>query len=93
MRLEAFTVHDSKASAYLQPFFAPSRGVAIRMFTDACNDPEHQFFRHPEDFTLFSIGVFYQETGQWEAIVPAVPLGKALDYVKSSGQMPLFVQE
>lgn len=58
MQHKIFTVHDNKAGAYMQPFFAVNEMVAIRMFSDLVNDPEHLFGKHPADFTLFQIGQF-----------------------------------
>lgn len=54
----AFSVFDSKAKTYLNPFFANSRGEAIRSFMDCARDPQHMFCRHAGDFTLVEIGMF-----------------------------------
>jgi len=51
-------VHDVKAEAYMPPFFAPTVGMAHRMFEDACKDENSQFSKHPEDFRLFEIGTW-----------------------------------
>lgn len=64
MLKQIFTVRDAKAEAYLVPFFARSRGEAIRMLTDAVNDPQHQFGIHAEDYMLFHLGAFDEETGE-----------------------------
>ena len=56
MKQNIFTIYDSKAHAYLTPFFLHQDGMALRIFTDCVNDPNHQFGKHPEDYTLFSIG-------------------------------------
>ena len=58
MNLGIFTVYDQKAKAYLPPFFLPEEDMAIRVFGDCCNDRDHQFGRHPEDYHLFGIGHF-----------------------------------
>jgi len=58
------SVYDSKAAAYLQPFFAPTRAVAIRSFAAACLQEDHQFRRHAEDYTLFCLAEFDEFTGQ-----------------------------
>lgn len=58
MNLECFAVWDSKAMAYLPPFFMPNAAMALRVFTDCVNDPAHQWGRHPEDYTLFFVGRF-----------------------------------
>lgn len=59
-----YTVHDSKAETFMPPFFVPSRGLAIRAFEDCINSDEHQFGKHPADYTLFEIGKFDTDTGE-----------------------------
>lgn len=58
MHLECFAVWDSKAMAYLPPFFIPNAAMALRVFTDCVNDRGHQWGKHPEDYTLFFVGRF-----------------------------------
>lgn len=53
-----YTVFDTAASAYLQPFFTTSTGLAIRSFQDAINDPNHQFSKHYTDYVLYLLGEF-----------------------------------
>lgn len=62
MQHSIFTVYDDKAKAYLPPFFMHRAAMAIRTFTDACNDESHQFGKNPADYTLFEIGVYDDET-------------------------------
>lgn len=58
MITKIFAIYDQKAEAYLQPFFMATRGLAIRAIQDAAKDPKSQFSQHPQDFTLYEIGVF-----------------------------------
>jgi hypothetical protein len=58
MLQQIFSIYDSKIEAYMQPFFMPTTGAAIRMITDALDDPAHTFTRHPEDYTLFHLGSY-----------------------------------
>lgn len=58
-----FTIFDQKAKAWLPPFFLPQEGVAIRTFADCVNSPDHNFGRHPEDYSLFCIGSFDDAAG------------------------------
>lgn len=62
--LAAFSVYDSKANAFLPPFFFPTKAMATRVFADCCNDKEHQFGRHPADYTLFHLGHFDTDSGE-----------------------------
>jgi len=64
MKLLVFSVFDSKAEAFLRPYFAETRGLAMRAFRDAVNDPSHEMCKHAEDYTLFLIGEFDQGLGQ-----------------------------
>ena len=61
--LKAFCIHDVKAEAYNQPFFAPAKGAAIRDFTDLVNDGKSMVSKYPHDYTLFEIGNFDSSTG------------------------------
>lgn len=77
--LKVFTVHDGAVGAYLQPFFCPSRGVAVRLFTECCNDPKHQFFKYPGDYNLFELGSFDEQSGTFD-LDTKVNLGTAVEY-------------
>lgn len=64
-----YSLRDSKAEAYLPPFFLDSKGLALRTIGDAVNRPQqaNPVADHPEDFALFFLGLFDELTG---AIVP-----------------------
>ena len=64
MNLSIYTIFDSAAGAYMRPFFLQSDGQAIRMFTDVATDPKHEVGRHPEDYSLCSIGIFNDANAQ-----------------------------
>lgn len=58
-----FSVHDSKAEAFVQPFFAPNTAVGLRIFQQNVNDPNTTINSFPEDYTLFELGEFNSDTG------------------------------
>lgn len=66
------SVRDVKSEIYGQPFFMVSVGAAIRSFDDAVNknSDDNMLFHHAADFALFQIGVFDDNEGSVEAIVP-----------------------
>jgi len=78
MMLLAFAVFDSKAEAYLRPFFAETQGLALRSFVDAIQDPNSPMGKHPEDYTLFCIGSYHQGTGRLEPKGAFESLGNAV---------------
>lgn len=77
--MKIFTVHDAKASYYLPPFFARTKGEAVRTFTQAVNDPQHQIGQNHADYTLFEIGDYDEQTGVITAINPT-PIGNGVDF-------------
>lgn len=80
--LYIFSVYDSAAGYYKEPFTVSNKGVALREFADACNSAESYLSKHPGDYTLFLIGTFDESTGVLTQDSAHVSLGKALEYVK-----------
>lgn len=68
MNQKVFSVFDQKAGAYLRPFVADTAGLAERSFLQACRDPEHEFAKHSEDFTLVELGEFNPLTGELHSL-------------------------
>lgn len=87
MNLETFSVYDSKAKAYLPPFFLHNTGMATRIFQNCANDPTHTFGANPGDYTLFHIGSFDDNTGTLEALKTPISLGLAQEF-KDATQVP-----
>lgn len=77
MKLQVFTVFDSKASAYFPPFYEKTKGSAIRAFTDSVNTADHTFNKHPEDYTLFELGSYEDETASFHLHKSPIAIGKA----------------
>jgi hypothetical protein len=78
-----FSVYDDKAEAYLQPFFAGSKGLATRSITDVVNDANHQFHKYAADFTLFELGEFDDTNGNITLHDSKVNLGTLIEYKES----------
>ncbi len=79
MKHKIFTIYDSKAKAYLTPFFLHEDGMAIRVFADCINDGKHQFGKHPEDYTLFNIGSWSDEKAKFLTNNP-IALGNGIEF-------------
>lgn len=74
MILKLYSVFDSKLACFGKPWYGISDAGAIREFGDAVNDgsnPNNQWFKHPEDFSLFYLGEFNDELGVIECVKPA----------------------
>lgn len=90
MLWKMFTVYDSKAECYLQPFFFKARGEAIRSFTESCNDNKNQLCRHAGDFTLYELGEYDDHSADFLPLNNHVNLGKAIEFqTGSNGELDL----
>jgi len=78
---QIYTVFDSKVAGYLRPFFAQTKGAAVRDFSDAVNDPAHSFNRHAEDYTLFELGTFDDFNCQFIIHPTPLSIGKAQEFI------------
>ncbi len=63
MKLNIYSIFDTASGLYSRPFFTLSDAEAIRSFSDITQDAEHPIGKHPEDYTLFRLGVFDDTTG------------------------------
>jgi len=77
-----FSIYDSKAVTYNTPIFLPQEGQAIRIFDDMVNRTDSEIGKHPEDYTLFTLGDFNDETGLITSLNTPKSLGTALEFVK-----------
>lgn len=80
MITKIFSVYDVKTQAYMTPFFSATPGSAIRSFTDAAVNPDSIVAAHPEDFHLYEIGEFNDQTGELGSHEPHA-LGTAVSYL------------
>ncbi|AXH75313.1 MAG: nonstructural protein [Microviridae sp.] len=78
-----YTVYDSKARTYSNPFTAVNQQVAIRDFTQAANDINSQIHQFPGDFKLLEIGEFDDESCVMNLHPEPLPLGLAHNYLES----------
>ena len=61
-----FSVWDSKGMFYSSPFMFENVGHAIREFGDAANSDKSYISKHPEDYTLFELGMFDNLTAKYD---------------------------
>lgn len=80
MKYQVFTVYDSKIKTYLRPFYDLHVGGAVRGFQDIVNDETSVIGQHPEDFTLFHIGEFDNESCEFEMFKTPTSLGVGIHF-------------
>ena len=66
MKQQVFSIYDSKAQAYFPPFCLHNPQMAIRQFSDMVIDPESRISKHPEDYTLFQLGEWDDQTSKYK---------------------------
>lgn len=92
---KVYSLFDSKALYFEAPFFMLNRNMAMRLFADWAQDPKTMIFRHPEDYTLYELGEFDDQTcviksGPPESLGNAAQF-KAYDVTKATSLVgPLF---
>lgn len=84
MKLKLFTIYDSKAETYSNPFYSQTTGTGIRMFERTVNDSSTQIHEYPHDFTLFEIGEWNDNDGIIEMYEIKRSLGLALEFKNDS---------
>lgn len=85
MIVKIFAIYDSKARAFLQPFFSPNAAVALRSFERAVNDERSDFHVFAGDYELFELGEFNDHSGELVAAEHKSSLGLASLFLKPKG--------
>lgn len=68
MVLKAFSIRDQKVGVYNMPWFKTSHGEAERDFRTICNDEKSKINMYPEDFDLYHIGEYDDNTGVFKPL-------------------------
>lgn len=64
MKMVLVAIKDRALQAYMRPWFAQTKNQAIRMFQDEVNNNQSPMFNHPDDYDLYYLGNWDDETGQ-----------------------------
>lgn len=100
MKLFMFSILDAKVGAFAPPFYARSLGEAVRTVTDTLL-ADSQLSRHPEDFHLYELGSFEDQSATFELAQPTsrgnltqfmprpkvTPLEEAIQRAKPNGKV------
>jgi hypothetical protein len=94
MKLNVYSIYDSAAKAYTQPFFMHNDGLAIRAFQDNVNAPDNNIANHPDQFTLFCIGEYDDSSGELSKSTVR-SLGTGLEYKNQAPEdkMQMHIEE
>ena len=65
-----YSIYDKKSKFYSTPFQQVNDAVAIRQFTNLLADQSLEPSKNPEDYQLFTIGKFDDESGELTSMAP-----------------------
>lgn len=68
MKLQVFSIFDEKGAIFSNPFYMAHRGLAIRAFSDLVADNNSQVHKHPDDYKLYCLGEFDDNTGAFTCL-------------------------
>jgi len=81
--LRLYSLFDAGAQAYLRPFWSDFKVNAQRSFRQLVNqtgNADNMVANHPDQFTLFELGVFDVRTGVFSSHSIPITLGNGLEY-------------
>ena len=72
MRHACFSIRDTCVGVFGMPMFFQNSAGAVRALGDVVNrsSEDNNYYQHPEHYQLFEIGVFDDDSGSFEPIVP-----------------------
>ena len=88
MKLFMYSVYDSAAKTYSNPFCGRTDAEAARGFVDIVSDKKHPFGMHPDCYTLMRCGVWDDNSCE---IIPESPV-KVINGVEAAAEASKLVQ-
>lgn len=82
MKLYLYSVYDTAAVAFIQPFCMQNDGIAVRSFQNTVNDETTTISKHPEQYALYKVAEFNDEDGYIDPLPKAELIVQATE-VKS----------
>lgn len=84
MELKVYSIRDQKGEKFNTPFFQNTHGEAERSFRHVANDPQSFVNKYPEDYDLYYIGSYDDQTGLMKPLDTPTHMIKAIQCIKAS---------
>lgn len=78
MKLQLFTIHDTKTDVFAPPICQKSQGEAERTFNQMVHDDRTMISKYPEDYDLYHLGSYCDNTGKFELLPAPKHIVKAM---------------
>lgn len=92
MILTAFALLDNKAGFFNAPFYFPTNAQALRTVTDLLGDFSTTIARHPQDYDLYVLGTWDDQTGLFTSdrvhVANCAALVEAAQRIRTATQSP-----
>jgi hypothetical protein len=82
MVLKVYSIRDSKGEVFNQPFFQKTHGEAERSFSRLVKDESSTLAAYPEDFDLYYLGEYDDQTGLIDSLDTPQHMIKAVQCVE-----------
>jgi len=88
MKMVIVSILDTAAGAYGRPAYLASEGVAVRQFQDEVNraSDDNQLYKHPDDFQLYYLGTFDDNSGAFDLLASPKMIARAKDIMIRDGE-------
>lgn len=84
MELKIYSIRDSKGEIFNQPFIKKTHGEAERDFQTLCRDPKSTPAQYPEDFDLYYLGLYDDQSGKIQSLDTPQHITKAVNVINRS---------
>lgn len=81
MELRVYSIRDSKGEIFAPPFLKKTHGEAERDFTTLTRDEKSMVYKYPEDFDLWYLGTFDDNSGKFNSLETPQHVLKAVQAV------------
>ena len=76
-----FSIRDQKGEIFHPPFYKTTHGEAERDFQTTVNDEKSMLNKYPEDFDLYYLGEYDDQTGTFDSLDTPQHLLKAVSTI------------
>jgi len=82
MQHKIYCIRDAKAEIFGYPFYKKTHGEAERDFNTLVNDQKSTVFQFPDDFDLYYMGDYNDDSGQFKPLDTPQHIVKAVQLKK-----------
>lgn len=87
MQLKIYSIRDAKGQIFHTPFYQRTHGEAERNFRTVANDQKSNIAQFPEDYDLYYIGEYDDQTGKIESLPTPQHIIKAVQCLNAASQI------